>query len=67
MENAADIPRKSQGHEGGVERSGRDITRHHGKREKDMKGEIKGKASTTQTVQGHEGAVPAHRGNSGGT
>ena len=30
-------------------------------------GEIKKKASSEMTVQGHEGAVPGHRGNSGGT
>ena len=54
------------GHEGGVERNGRDMTRHHGKREKD-KGEIKGKASREMTVQGDKGAAPGHRGNSGGT
>ena len=57
MENEADIPRKCQRHEGGVERHGRDMKGHEG--------DIKLKASSEMTVQGHEGAMRGHRGNSG--
>ena len=67
MENEADIPRKCQGHEGGVERHGRDMTRTSWETCQGHEGEIKGKASSELTVQGHEGAVPGHRDNSGGT
>ena len=67
MENDADIPRKCQGHEGGAERNGRDMTRTSWETGQGHEGEIKGKASSEMTVQGHEGAVSGYRGNSGGT
>ena len=66
MENEADIPRKCQGHEGGVERHGRDMTRTSWEACQGHEGEIKKKASSEMTVQGHQGAVPDIEATQGG-